>query len=119
MSVGTRSDVGASHDDRYDFDRLEECVEFLIREHERLSREREALRAELVDREHRITSLEAQLDDECSRRKTAVEGVDKILSRLEQLQASVTVDGAVRFAAPDASAEAAGDAGASFSSESA
>ncbi len=76
--------------DRYDFDRLERSVEFLIEEHVRLSGEREALLEELVEREQRVGALELQLDRERSHRLTAVEGVDKILTRLEQLQASVS-----------------------------
>lgn len=64
-------------------------MEFLIHEHERLSAEREALLGELLDREHRIASLESKLEGERALRATAVESVNKILSRLEQLQASV------------------------------
>ncbi len=74
---------------QYDFDRLEQSVEFLINEHERLSREREALLAELVDRERTISRLEGRLEEERIRRTTAIEGVDKILSRMMQLQESV------------------------------
>lgn len=73
---------------RYDFDRLEESVEFLIKEHERLSGERDEFLAELVDREHRISTLENRLETEQGKRAIALEGVDKILARLEQLQAS-------------------------------
>jgi len=76
--------------ERYDFDRLERSVEFLIEEHERLSGEREALLEELVDREQRIAALESGLERERILRLTAVEGVDKILARLEQLQSSVS-----------------------------
>jgi chromosome segregation ATPase len=76
--------------DRYDFDRLERSVEFLLEEHERLSGEREALLQELIDREQRISVLESRLERESTRRITAVEGVDKMLSRLEQLQASIS-----------------------------
>ena len=75
---------------RFDFERLERAVAFLIEEHERLSTEKAALLEELVERESRITSLEAKLDRERSTRAAAVEGVDKILARLEQLQASAS-----------------------------
>ena len=75
---------------RFDFERLERAVSFLIEEHERLSTEKAALLEELVERESRITSLEAKLDRERALRATAVEGVDKILVRLEQLQASAS-----------------------------
>lgn len=92
MNVGRRSDEETSRVDQYDFDRLEQSVEFLIKEHERLSGEREELVAELVDREHRITMLEARLEEERGKRATAVEGVDKILTRLEQLRTSVTAN---------------------------
>ena len=74
----------------FDFERLERAVAFLIEEHERLSTEKAELLEELFEREARITSLEAKLDRERSTRAAAVEGVDKILARLEQLQASAT-----------------------------
>lgn len=89
MSVERHHDGNGSNVDRYDFDRLEHSVEFLITEHQRLSEERKALFEELVDREHRISTLESRLDAEQRRRAAAVDGVDKILSRLEQLQSSV------------------------------
>ena len=85
--IAQRAEPG-SDASRFDFERLERAVAFLIEEHERLSSEKAALLEELVDRESRITSLEAKLDRERSTRATAVEGVDKILARLEQLQAS-------------------------------
>lgn len=44
---------------------------------------------ELREREHRIAILESRLESERAQRSSAVEHVDKILSRLEQLQASV------------------------------
>ena len=87
MQAGTQEPTSS---DRYDFDRLERSVEFLIEEHERLSGEREALLEELIEREQRIATLTAQLEEEATRRRTAVEGVDKILSRLAQLQTSVS-----------------------------
>lgn len=74
----------------YDFERLERAVAFLIEEHERLSSEKAELLEELVDRERRITSLEAGIEHERALRRSAAEGVDKILARLEQLQASAT-----------------------------
>ena len=89
MNVGNRSDEETSRAGQYDFDRLEHSVEFLIKEHERLSGEREALVAELVDREHRISTLESRLANEQGKRATAVEGVNKILARLDQLRTSV------------------------------
>lgn len=90
MSAGRRNEEEMLGVDQYDFDRLEQSVEFLIKEHERLSGEREELLAELVDREHRISTLEGRLDQEQSKRAVAVESVDKILARLEQLQTSVS-----------------------------
>lgn len=80
----------ASESEEFGFERLERAVTFLMEEHERLSSEKAELLDELVERETRITSLEAKLEHERSLRRTAVEGVDKILSRLEQLQASAT-----------------------------
>ncbi|MBW1883462.1 MAG: hypothetical protein JRJ58_08045 [Deltaproteobacteria bacterium] len=75
--------------DRYDFERLERSVEFLLKDHERLNTEREALLAELIDREHRIAGLESKLVAEDQRRATAVESVDRILVRLEALEVGV------------------------------
>ena len=82
-------------DETFGFERLERAVAFLIEEHERLSAEKAALLEELVDREARITtfegrvaSLEDALADERSRRRSAMEGVDQVLSRLERLRAS-------------------------------
>ncbi|MAG30505.1 MAG: hypothetical protein CL908_06370 [Deltaproteobacteria bacterium] len=92
MNTGSLHHADGSHEDRCDFDRLEECVDFLLKKHERLSAEREALLAELVEREHRATTLEMQLEGERARREAAIESVDKILSRLEQLQTSVNIE---------------------------
>ncbi len=61
----------------------------MLREHERLSAEHEALLGELLERELRISTLESRLDAERATRAAAVESVNKILTRLEQLQASV------------------------------
>ena len=74
----------------FGFDRLERSVEFLVEEHQRLTAERAALLEELIEREQRVIALETQLKHERAKRMTAVEGVDKILVRLEQLQVSVT-----------------------------
>jgi chromosome segregation ATPase len=89
MDAGSRSDVETSRVDQFNFDRLEQSVDFLISEHQRLSGEKEELLSELLEREHRISMLEGRLEDERRKRATAVEGVDKILGRLEQLQSSV------------------------------
>jgi len=62
----------------------------LLAEHERLSSEKAELLEELVAREQRLTALESQLATERERRTAAVEGVDKILGRLEQLKDSVS-----------------------------
>ena len=51
---------------------------------------RDLLLEELVEREQRLTSLQSRLDAEKAQRLSAVESVDKILGRLEQLQTSVT-----------------------------
>ncbi len=79
----------SSRTDRYDFERLERSVEYLLKDHERLSTEREALLAELIDREHRIAVLESKLVAEDQRRATAVESVDRILARLEALEVGI------------------------------
>jgi len=97
MIAATRSGRAGDGDGRYDFDRLERSVEFLMREHERLTAEHEALLGELRDREHRISMLETRLDAERTTRASALESVNKILSRFEQLQASVAASmGVVR-----------------------
>ncbi|MEZ4333447.1 MAG: cell division protein ZapB [Myxococcota bacterium] len=88
MMNATRSGRAGEGDGRFDFDRLERSIDFLIDEHRRLSAEREALLGELREREHRIAMLESRLESERAQRAAAVEHVDKILSRLEQLQAS-------------------------------
>ncbi len=75
--------------DRYDFERLERSVEYLLKDHERLNTEREALLAELIDREHRIAVLESKLAAEDQRRASAVESVDRILVRLEALEVGI------------------------------
>lgn len=90
MMNATRSERAGDGEGRYDFDRLERSIDFLIDEHRRLSAEREALLGELLDREHRIAGLESRLESERSSRVSAVERVNKILSRLEQLQTSVS-----------------------------
>ena len=89
MMNATRSGRADETSGRYDFDRLERSIDFLIDEHQRLSAEKEALLGELRERELRIAMLEARLESERSQRATAVELVDKVLSRLQQLQASV------------------------------
>ena len=89
MSAESRDDQSVARAERFDFERLEHSIETLLRDHERLTAEREALMAELVDREHRIATVESQLRDERRRRVSALEGVDRILARVESLQASV------------------------------
>lgn len=89
-SAGTAPGSSSNGVGRYDFERLERAVTFLLQEHERLSSEKSELLEELVGREQRLTALESQLSMERDRRTTATEGVDKILGRLEQLQSSVT-----------------------------
>ena len=89
MSSATRNDSAREGDGRYDFERLERSVDFLIGEHERLSAEREALLGELLDREHRISALESKLEAERATRASAVVSVSAILTRLEGLQARV------------------------------
>ncbi|MDC1294833.1 hypothetical protein N8077_00655 [Myxococcota bacterium] len=89
MSQASSREVGHTGG-AYDFKRLERAVDFLIGEHERLSSEKAELLEELVEREQRLTSLQSRLDTEKAQRLSAVESVDKILGRLEQLQTSVT-----------------------------
>lgn len=86
MMNATRTERVDGGDGRYDFDRLERCVEFLLEEHRRLSAEHAELLVELGEREHRIAQLEARLASERSLRAAAVVGVDAILARLERLK---------------------------------
>jgi chromosome segregation ATPase len=90
MSADMRDGQSLERADRFDFERLEQSVDSLLKDHQRISAEREALMAELVDREHRIASLEAKLREERSRRATALEGVDRVLSRVASLQQRIT-----------------------------
>jgi chromosome segregation ATPase len=102
MSAEARPERTQPHADRFDFERLEQSIDELLRDHERLTAEREALMSELVDREHRIATLESRLRDERDRRATALDGVSRILARVESLQASV-------LAAERGDADGAGD----------
>lgn len=95
-SDGGNETAVSTTSEAYDFHRLERAVEYLLDEHARLARENEQiereraeLRDELVERERRLTSLESELVAERGRRRSALEGVDKILGRIEQLQSSV------------------------------
>jgi len=90
---GVATDSGNSsgnYSESYGFERLEQAVTFLLTEHERLSSEKSELLEELVTREQRLTAIESQLASERDRRTMATETVEKILGRLEQLQAKVT-----------------------------
>ncbi|MBW2497208.1 MAG: hypothetical protein JRF61_08030 [Deltaproteobacteria bacterium] len=89
MSVEAGPERTQLQTNRFDFERLEQSIDELLRDHERLTAEREALMSELVDREHRIATLESRLRDERDRRATALDGVSRILARVESLQASV------------------------------
>lgn len=87
MSVTRRDGPTEDRVDRFDFERLEQSVDSLLRDHARLQAEREALMAELADREHRISGLERALAGERHRRLSALEAVDRIHARVEALQA--------------------------------
>jgi len=89
MNAERPSDRASTRSTPYDFERLERSVEILLKEHERLSAEREALLEELVEREQRIGFLDARLSTERERRATAVESVDRILERLLMLERQV------------------------------
>ena len=94
MNAERPSDRAASRTSHYDFERLERSVAFLLKDHERLSAEREALLEELVDREQRIASLESALASEGKRRASAAESVDHIMKRLDQLELEFVAIGA-------------------------
>ena len=90
MSVARRDGPTEDRVDRFDFERLEQSVDSLLRDHARLQAEREALMAELADREHRSSELERALEGERQRRRSALEAVDRIRARVEALQAFST-----------------------------
>jgi hypothetical protein len=94
MNAERPGENGSSRTDRFDFERLERSIEYLLKDHERLSAERAALVEELIEREQRIASREAKLAAEGLRRATAVESVDRILDRLETLEAGLVEAGA-------------------------
>ena len=79
----------SAHTNPYDFERLEQCIEHLLTEHARLNAEREALMAELSDREHKVNSLEARLETERTLRAASLARVDRILEQLDGLESSV------------------------------
>ena len=98
MNAERPSDRASSRSPQYDFERLERSIEHLLEDHERLTAEREALLEELIEREQRIAALESKLGSEGKRRVSAIESVDRILERLEQLESNV-----VEVAAPPGS----------------
>lgn len=75
--------------DAYDFERLEGSVETLLRDHAQLSAEYEALIFELVERQQKIATLEAELVTERSRRADAVQVVDRVLDRVASIESSL------------------------------
>ena len=83
------SDRASSRNAHYDFERLERSVEHLLKDHERLSAEREALLEELVDREQRIAALETKLASEGKRRVAAIDSIDGIVKRLDDFESEV------------------------------
>lgn len=89
MNAERPSDRVSPRSPSYDFKRLERSVEHLLKDHERLSAEREELLEELVERERRISGLESKLVVEGERRVSAVESLDRILKRLEELESDV------------------------------
>lgn len=89
MNADRSSDRASSRSSQYNFERLEHSVEVLLKDHQRLSAEREALLEELVERERRIGVLESKLALESERRGVALESVDQILERLQELESEV------------------------------
>ena len=89
MNAERPSDRVSTRPPSYDFKRLERSVEHLLRDHERLAAEREELLEELVERERRIAALESNLAAEGERRVSAVDQLDRILKRLDELEADV------------------------------
>ena len=94
MNAERPSDRASTRSQPYDFERLERSVEYLLKDHERLDAEREALREELVERERRIAGLEAKLAAEGERRVSAVDRLDRILTRLQEFESVVVGVGA-------------------------
>lgn len=86
MNAERPSDRASSRTAPYDFQRLERCVEELLEDHARVNAEREALLDELVEREQRIAALEARLASAGDQRSSAVDSVDRILKRVDQIE---------------------------------
>lgn len=104
MMDATRSGRDHETEGRYDFDRLERCVEYLLDEHRRLSAEHAELLVELGERQHRIAQLESRLASERALRAAAIAGVDSILARLERMKSGDFCGFADSASAPEAGA---------------
>ena len=73
----------------YDFERLERAISTLVAEHERLQKDAEEMRRELLAREQRIRSLEAQLLEANQRRQDTGKRIDELIAQLDQLDAQL------------------------------
>lgn len=72
----------------YDFSRLEQAVELLVRQHEELQAENEKLASELEDREARLRSLDEQILVANEKRQDAVKRIDALIEQLERVDAA-------------------------------
>lgn len=73
----------------YDIERLERAVSTLVAEHERLQKDAEEMRRELLAREQRIRSLETQLLEANQRRQDTGKRIDELIAELDQLDAQL------------------------------
>lgn len=83
------SHAGASQESPYDFERLERSIDLLLEDHQRLKAEHEALIFELVERQQKMAALESELAEERALRANAVEVVDRVLNRVDQIEQTV------------------------------
>jgi len=84
---GTPAQESAA-DVAYDFSRLEQAVELLVRQHEELQAENDKLCRELEEREARLRSLDESIREANQRRQDAVKRIDELIEHLERVDAS-------------------------------
>ena len=91
-SVVSRSDESRAEltdATRYDFDRLERAVRSLVEQQNRLSRENQALRDQLAQRDIEATRLNGEIQDAKTRREGAIARVDALMVELDRLDAEL------------------------------
>jgi len=91
-SVVSRSDESRAEltdATRYDFDRLERAVRSLVEQQNRLSRENQALRDQLAERDVEAERLHGEIQDAQLRREGAIARVDALMAELDRLDAQL------------------------------